>query len=134
MLLVENKIAEHRLDLCKKCTHFVSKTASCGTLILGNTITHKKKKIKLCGCAMPIKTKLKIGSCPIGKWESEFERELILQLKEELNEELHVLSHDKNVKLTELYNKFTGENKKLSTCTPCVKKMVDTLNELLKDI
>ena len=92
MLLVDSKIADQRLEICRKCKHFVTTTASCGTLILGKTITYKKKKVKLCGCAMPIKTKLKMGSCPIGKWDSDFEKSLITDLEKHLEEMLQSVS------------------------------------------
>ena len=134
MLLVESEIAEKRLTLCKKCKHYVKKTASCGTLILGKTIQHKKKKVKLCGCAMPIKTKLKMGSCPIGKWESTFEKSMIADLEKQLEEmgEHHITS-DQNKNLTILYNKFTGGNNQVSSCAPCVVKMINTLKSIMND-
>jgi hypothetical protein len=131
MLLIESEIADTRLEICRACKHFVKKTASCGTLILGKTIQHKKKKIKLCGCAMPIKTKLKIASCPIGKWYSSFDEKLIEELEKELGKVDGRLTGKQNKKLTDLYNKFTGSKKNVSTCTPCVVKMIETLKEII---
>lgn len=133
MLLIESSLAEKRLNLCRACKHFVKKTASCGPLILGKTIQHKKQKVKLCGCAMPIKTKLKMGSCPIGKWESTFEKSLIEELEKELEKIGGSITGDQNNKLTELYNKFTGGNKQVSSCTPCIVRMIDTLKSLMND-
>ena len=48
------EVREHRLELCKACTHFISLTSQC----------------RKCGCIMPLKTKLKDAVCPIGKWEA----------------------------------------------------------------
>jgi hypothetical protein len=49
---VEEEKANERLDICKGCPEFISLTKQC----------------KKCGCIMPLKTKLKTASCPIGKW------------------------------------------------------------------
>ena len=134
MLLVDTILANERLEICRKCKHFVKKTASCGTLILGKTIQHKKKSVKLCGCAMPIKTKLKMGSCPIGKWESTFEKALIADLEIQLEEMGgDRITADQNKNLTILYNKFTGGNNKVSSCAPCVVKMIATLRSIMND-
>jgi hypothetical protein len=62
------------LSICQKCKFFKASTASCGTLIIGqtvdleeNNVTHYKEKIKLCGCVMPVKTKFRFASCPAHK-------------------------------------------------------------------
>jgi hypothetical protein len=64
--------AEDRLNICRSCDHFVKSTQSCGTLILGATIIHKGKKVRLCGCVMPIKTEFAFAACAVGKWKKNF--------------------------------------------------------------
>jgi hypothetical protein len=82
MFKVPPAIAAERLTTCKACKHFVELTQSCGTLILGNKlspedlaeaeennrVTHYRKKTRLCGCRMPVKTKYALARCPINKW------------------------------------------------------------------
>lgn len=82
MFKVPPAIADERMRTCKECKHFVESTQSCGTLILGdklspedlaeaekeNQITHYRKKLRLCGCRMPVKTKYALARCPINKW------------------------------------------------------------------
>lgn len=82
MFKVPPAIAAERLTICRACKHFKESTQSCGTLILGNkmspedlaeaeannAITHYRKKLRLCGCHMPYKTKLSLWRCPINKW------------------------------------------------------------------
>mgnify|MGYP003352943519 CR=1 FL=1 len=46
------EIRQERLDICRACPHFISLTSQC----------------RKCGCIMPLKTKLKDASCPVGKW------------------------------------------------------------------
>lgn len=41
-----------RIDLCKKCEHFILKSKQCSQ----------------CGCYMEAKTWIKAASCPIGSW------------------------------------------------------------------
>ena len=82
MFKVPPAIAAERLTICRTCKHFVESTQSCGTLIFGeklspedlaeaeanNSITHYRKKLRLCGCWMPVKTKYLLFRCPINKW------------------------------------------------------------------
>lgn len=51
-VFVESATQQSRIDICKSCEYFNSKTTQC----------------RHCGCFMSAKTKLKSGSCPIGKW------------------------------------------------------------------
>lgn len=47
---VTKEIAEKRLSICESCDDYF------------------KQFCKNCGCYMPIKSKMEIASCPIGKW------------------------------------------------------------------
>lgn len=47
-----DEIKQKRLEICKKCEHFIK-------------LTHQCSK---CGCLMDLKTKLRNASCPIDKW------------------------------------------------------------------
>lgn len=49
---VEEEVQNQRYDICLTCENFIPITTTC----------------KKCGCFMKFKTKLKSGSCPIGKW------------------------------------------------------------------
>lgn len=42
----------NRYDICKSCPFLNQTTKTC----------------KECGCFMPAKTKLKMATCPVGKW------------------------------------------------------------------
>jgi len=82
MFKVPPAIAAERLAACKECKHYKAETQSCGTFLFGNKlsaedlaeaeesnqITHYRKKLRLCGCKMPIKTKYALARCPINKW------------------------------------------------------------------
>lgn len=41
-----------RFDICKACPELINLTKQC----------------KRCGCFMAVKTKMKLATCPIGKW------------------------------------------------------------------
>tara|TARA_R100001163_G_scaffold2920_2_gene4432 strand:+ start:10202 stop:10609 length:408 start_codon:yes stop_codon:yes gene_type:complete len=134
MLLTSSKTRNERLEICRGCKHFVSVTQSCGTLGVGKTVKYKNTSKKLCGCIMPIKTHLKIGSCPLNKWKSEVNKKDIESLKSLLGSiEKNRITKEQNMKLTELYNKITHKKNKVSGCAPCVKKMVTEMSEMLKD-
>jgi ribosomal protein L40E len=51
-VFVTESTATARMSLCESCDAFNSKTTQC----------------RKCGCFMSAKTKLKHGSCPVGKW------------------------------------------------------------------
>lgn len=48
----EEDVAKERLSICKECPELIKLTSQC----------------KQCGCFMSAKTKLKVASCPLGKW------------------------------------------------------------------
>lgn len=48
----DDELFNKRMDLCLQCEKLINLTKQC----------------KECGCIMPMKTKLKDASCPIGKW------------------------------------------------------------------
>lgn len=82
MFKVPPAIAAERMAACKDCKHYKPETYSCGTFLFGgklsaedlaeaeeaNQITHYRKKLRLCGCKMPVKTKYALARCPINKW------------------------------------------------------------------
>ena len=50
---VDKENAERRLEVCKECPKLIKLSNQC----------------KVCLCFMPIKTRLNLTSCPLGKWE-----------------------------------------------------------------
>lgn len=52
MALWNREMADKRYEICKKCEKFKTHLKLCG----------------ICKCFMPVKTKLRGTSCPIGKW------------------------------------------------------------------
>ena len=57
ILLHDQGIIDARWNECQGCEHFISATSQC----------------KKCGCFMKVKTKLATASCPVGKWEKEYD-------------------------------------------------------------
>jgi len=54
-IFVEAIIQSNRMATCNACSEFIKSTSQC----------------KKCGCFMSAKTRLKVSSCPIGKWGRE---------------------------------------------------------------
>lgn len=52
-IFVPNDVQQERYNICLDCEHFYELLKNC----------------KICGCVMPLKTKLKNVSCPINKWD-----------------------------------------------------------------
>lgn len=48
----DEETAKSRYDMCLACPELIQLTKQC----------------KKCGCLMPLKTKLKAATCPLGKW------------------------------------------------------------------
>lgn len=114
------------MSICKACEHYKSSTRSCGTLGIGTTIGD----VELCGCVMPIKTKLKIAYCPLGKWEALTSKEDIEEVKDFLSSlSENKISAYENNRLTELWNKASGNNRKVTNCKACVRDMIKQLKK-----
>ena len=57
LFLHDQDIIDKRWAECEACEHLIKATNSC----------------KKCGCFMKVKTKVATASCPIGKWEKEYD-------------------------------------------------------------
>ena len=84
---------------------------------------------------MPIKTRLRIASCPLNKWSSALSKEDIENIKILLKEldGKNVISGNENTQLTQLWNKASGGNKKVSSCNTCVRKTIEELKRFIED-
>ena len=122
MLFVNATIRTERYNTCEGCEHFVTTTKSCGPLV-----TEAFTDSPLCGCYMPAKTKLKVASCPLGKWGATIQPEDIEQIREYLDRP----NPEKTIEeLNEFSRKFlTGQ--KASGCSSCNRKLLQQLKDLV---
>jgi hypothetical protein len=120
--------------MCKACKFYKAETGSCGTLIVGQTVTHYRNKVKLCGCVMKWKAKYRFSSCPIGKWDSV---NVSKQDIEHIAEFIHsikskpTITAEENAKLFRYISKVTGVHQPPSGCGSCVKSAI---TDLLKEV
>ena len=124
MFFVTGQKRTNRLTICQGCEHFVQSTKSCGDLV-----TEAFTDSKLCGCHMPTKTRLKVASCPLGKWEAEIKESDLDAIRKLIENPTKATNGD----LAELYSKATGTNTKASQCSSCNRRMLNELKQLLKD-
>ena len=124
MFFVTGQKRTDRLTICQGCEHFVQATKSCGPLV-----TEAFTDSKLCGCHMPTKTRLKVASCPLGKWEAEIKESDLEAIRKLIENPTKATNGD----LAELYSKATGTNTKASQCSSCNRRMLNELKQLLKD-
>jgi hypothetical protein len=125
MFFVTGQKRSDRLEICKSCEHYVQATKSCGPLL-----TEAFTDSKLCGCHMPTKTRLKVASCPLDKWEAEITKADLEEIKKFLNTENQFRTSGQ---LAKLYGKATGTNQQASSCSSCNRRMLDELNKLITD-
>jgi len=131
MIFVDRKTREERMARCTSCEYYVAETRTCGTLLLGGEAKVGKRKVKLCGCVMPLKTKLKTSACPINKWSRQVDAETVKRLRELVEKQ----GSDTRMKATdahqmfELYNKAFGTKKQFTTCPSCVKQMWEDIKQ-----
>jgi hypothetical protein len=78
---------------------------------------------------MPTKTRLKVASCPLGKWEAEIKENDLDAIRTLIENPQDATNGD----LAELYSKATGTNTKASQCSSCNRKMFNELKQLLKE-
>jgi hypothetical protein len=59
-----------RLTICNNCEFkkVLLGNLTCGTAIVGETVTYNNKRYKLCGCIMKVKTLIPTANCPLKKW------------------------------------------------------------------
>ena len=125
MLFVDAHKRTERLNTCRACEHYVTATKSCGPLV-----TEAFTDSPLCGCYLPAKTKLKVSSCPLGKWEATVTDQDI----ETIREFLHRDNSKRTMQeLTELATKYLGKGQKASTCPSCNRKLIDQIKSLVKN-
>lgn len=125
MLFVNAHLRAERLATCRACEHYVKNTKSCGPLV-----TEAFTDSPLCGCYLPAKTKLKVSSCPLGKWEATVTDEDIESIREFLNRDNSKRTMEE---LTALATKHLGKGQKASTCPSCNRKLMDQLKTLVKN-
>jgi hypothetical protein len=65
------EVAKERMKTCQACKFYHHDTKTCGTPVFGNDVTFNKKKIHLCGCFIPLKSKTPWSQCPANKWKTE---------------------------------------------------------------
>jgi len=85
---------------------------------------------ELCGCHMPTKTRLKVASCPLGKWEAVIKQADIDAIKTFLNTDNQFRT---NGQLAQLYSKVTGTNTQASQCSSCNRRMLSELQKLINE-
>ena len=125
MLFVSAQIRTDRLHTCRACEHYVVSTRSCGPLV-----TEAFTDSPLCGCYMPAKTKLKVASCPLGKWEALIKPEDIEQIRIFLNKDDREKTAEE---LTAFARKYIGPSKAASSCSACNRKLLTSLKNLVHD-
>ena len=135
MFFVSSQKKSNRMQICKKCEHYRTLTRSCGPLGVGTRLLIEDRiEVELCGCIMPIKTKLKTSTCPLGKWKAMVSSADLREIESLLDSITgNRITGPQNNKLTELWNKASGGNRRVSNCNTCVKDMIKDLKRLTND-
>lgn len=79
---------------------------------------------------MPAKTKLKVASCPLGKWEALIKPEDIEEIRTFLDKDDREKTAEE---LTTFAKKYLGPSKAASSCGACNRKLLTSLKNLVKD-
>lgn len=137
-----NKIIEManvRMAICRECPVYNSTTRTCGTPLnklnpFAQPVMLDGVTFKPCGCFLDLKTKMTFQDCPAGKWPVVVDAEKKAQAKElvESVKATNMLTDPQRRLLAEFDELMKGSKGKVSSCVPCVKKMVDDLNNQLK--
>lgn len=139
-------IQQTRMAICQACKFYKEATRSCGTLLLGRKLKPEevaqiekelhvkqyRKKYRLCGCLLPVKTYGIFEACPIGKWGvhslSETELQQIISFVDGLAT-VGTYNVDSVRQLNKWYKLLTGSRKNISTCPSCVRETVSTFRK-----
>ena len=132
MLFVNAQTKSERLTICRACEHYVDATESCGTLVIGKTVEHEGESVKLCGCIMPIKTSLRVGSCPLNLWEHQFSESDLDRMKTWLKMLPNTINASQQMELLIHYNKVTSQSKRsIGSCGKCAQNLIKTIREFV---
>lgn len=133
-MFAANKTQDDRITTCRKCKFYKKKSKTCGTPIVGNTVTYRKKEHKLCGCFVDIKSRLRFAQCPLGKWSGENNiTELeYKELKELLSYTVSEVTREQNKEIAILHRKYLYSNAKPSSCRSCVVKNINDLHKVIE--
>tara|TARA_R100000908_G_C3743724_1_gene139604 strand:- start:1201 stop:1623 length:423 start_codon:yes stop_codon:yes gene_type:complete len=133
-VIVNKETYKGRLAACRACTHFVKETQTCGPLGFGKKVMHNGEKVKVCGCVMPVKCKLRLAFCPIGRWRAEASQSEIMALEAAFER----YKGKKRFTMAEVreiimhYEKATGQKREVTACAPCVASMITDIGIALK--
>ena len=133
------QMANERMHICIECPVYNSTTRTCGMPLnklnpFSKPVTLDGVTFKPCGCFLDLKTKMSFADCPAGKWPKIVDAELVEQAKALIEEvkRTNVLSDSNRKLLTQLDSIMKGTNTKVSSCIPCVNKIIDELHNQLK--
>ena len=130
-MLVDKRLEQERLAVCKACPHLVKKTQTCGRLGIGK----KVGDVKLCGCVMPVKVKLKTSKCPLNKWQrdmSEMDYEQAKRIAQK-HEGKSTVARAQIAEINKAYGVITGKNRAQTSCGPCIKGMLKEMNVAIEN-
>lgn len=122
------------MTVCQMCKHYRTSTESCGTLGVPKQIIENGYSAKLCGCYMPLKTRLKASKCPLDKWDWIMAPDEVDQLRSVLHDVGDTVSGSQIVELTNMWSKLSGVNRTMTTCRSCVREMIQDLRNMLAEI
>jgi hypothetical protein len=133
------EMANMRMAICRECPVYNSTTRTCGTPLnklnpFSKVVTLDSVTFKPCGCFLDLKTKMTFQDCPAGKWPIVVDSEKKAQAKELVQavKATNVLTDQQRKLLTELDELMKGSKGKVSSCVPCINKMIDDLHNQLK--
>ena len=133
------EMANMRMTICRECPVYNSTTRTCGTPLnklnpFAQPVTLDGVTFKPCGCFLDLKTKMTFQDCPGGRWPIVVDSEKKAQAKELVQsvKATNVLSDSQRKLLAEFDELMKGSKGKVSSCVPCVNKMIDDLHNQLK--
>lgn len=122
------------MTVCQMCKHYKAATKSCGTLGVPTVVEDDGYSARLCGCFMPVKTKLKASKCPLDHWNWVIAPDEIDQLRSVLQSVKDRLSGTEIIELTNLWSRLSGVNRTPTSCGSCAREMVADLQNMLAEV
>ena len=107
-------------------------------ILAENNVTYYKKEFTLCGCVMPIKTKLSMATCPANKWTSSLTDSDIEEIREFLKSinvttdgkfKVQRISGEQVKTIFEWMKKLKGQPVEITSCGKWVEDAVKSLIE-----
>ena len=144
-LFVDPAEQQERMKICNACDF--KRGNYCGKRIVGEAVEYqlkdgipkkptkgRKREGHTCGCFMPLKSRMKSVSCPLGAWGEKDEEQKLVDQARQLMAEVEGksrISREQADAIQRIYSQLSGHKKERTSCGKCIQTTVKQLETFI---